>query len=133
MKLTGKKDLLIIGGALLLCAVAYLLFGALKGGDRVKIYVGDELYKEISLSEDQTVIIEQQDCKNVICIENGGVFMQGTVEEIFESAERLFDAGLDVPQITKQFIELKKRGVVSRSDVYTLGYAKKLIESGLGK
>ena len=44
MKLTGKKDLLIIGGALLLCAVAYLLFGALKGGDRVKIYVGDELY-----------------------------------------------------------------------------------------
>ena len=76
MKLTGKKDLLIIGGALLLCAVAYLLFGALKGGDRVKIYVGDELYKEISLSEDQTVIIEQQDCKNVICIENGGAFMQ---------------------------------------------------------
>lgn len=76
MKLTGKKDMLIIGGALLLCAVAYLLFGALKGGDSVKIYVGDELYKEISLREDQTVIIEQQDCKNVICIENGGVFMQ---------------------------------------------------------
>lgn len=76
MKLTGKKDMLIIGGALLLCAVAYLLFGALKGGDRVKIYVGDELYKEISLREDQTVIIEQQDCKNVIRIENGGVFMQ---------------------------------------------------------
>ena len=42
----------------------------------MKIYVGDELYKEISLSEDQTVIIEQQDCKNVIRIENGGVFMQ---------------------------------------------------------
>ena len=36
MKLTGKKDMLIIGGALLLCAVAYLLFGAIKGGDRVK-------------------------------------------------------------------------------------------------
>ena len=70
MKLTGKKDMLIIGGALLLCAVAYLLFGALK------IYVGDELYKEISLREDRTVIIEQQDCKNVIRIENGGVFMQ---------------------------------------------------------
>ena len=83
MKLTGKKDMLIIGGALLLCAVAYLLFGALKGGDRVRIYVGDELYKEISLREDQTVIIEQQDCKNVIRIENGGVnqdcIEQGTV------------------------------------------------------
>lgn len=72
-------------------------------------------------------------CDRIIVMKNGGVFMQGTVEEIFESAEQLFDAGLDVPQITKLFIELKKRGVVSRSDVYTLGYAKKLIESGLGK
>ena len=71
-------------------------------------------------------------CDRIVVMKNGGVFMQGTVEEIFESAERLFDAGLDVPQITKLFIELKKRGVVSRSDVYTLGYAKKLIESGLG-
>ena len=72
-------------------------------------------------------------CDRIVVMKNGGVFMQVTVEEIFESAERLFDAGLDVPQITKLFIELKKRGVVSRSDVYTLGYAKKLIESGLGK
>lgn len=72
-------------------------------------------------------------CDRIVVMKNGGVFMQGTVEEIFESAERLFDAGLDVPQITKLFIELKKRGVVSRSNVYTLGYAKKLIESGLGK
>ena len=72
-------------------------------------------------------------CDRIVVMKNGGVFMQGTVEEIFESAERLFDAGLDVPQITKLFIELKKRGVVSRSDVYTLGYAKKLIEAGLGK
>lgn len=72
-------------------------------------------------------------CDRIVVMKNGSVFMQGTVEEIFESAERLFDAGLDVPQITKLFIELKKRGVVSRSDVYTLGYAKKLIESGLGK
>ena len=72
-------------------------------------------------------------CDRIVVMKNGGVFMQGTVEEIFESAERLFAAGLDVPQITKLFIELKKRGVVSRSDVYTLGYAKKLIESRLGK
>lgn len=76
MKLTGKKDILIIGGALLLGMAAHLLFGAQRGGDRVRIYVGDELYKEVSLSEEQTVIVEQQNCKNVIRIENGGVFMQ---------------------------------------------------------
>lgn len=51
MKLTGKKDMLIIGGALLLCAVTYLLFGALKGGDRVKIYVGDDCIKKYRLEK----------------------------------------------------------------------------------
>ncbi len=72
-------------------------------------------------------------CDRIIVMKNGKVFMEGSVEEIFANAEKLFDAGLDVPQITKLFIELKKRGVVSRSDVYTLEYAKKLIEAGLGK
>ncbi len=70
-------------------------------------------------------------CDRIIVMKNGKVFMQGTVEEIFESAEKLFDAGLDVPQITKLFIELKKRGVVNRSDIYTLEYAKKTIEKCL--
>ena len=76
MTLTGKKDMLIIGGALLLGAAAYLLFGAQGGGDRVRIYIGDELYEEVSLNEDQMVAVGQQGCKNVIRIENGGVFMQ---------------------------------------------------------
>lgn len=72
-------------------------------------------------------------CDRIIVMKNGRVFMEGSVEDIFANAEKLFDAGLDVPQITKLFIELKKRGVVSRSDVYTLEYAKKLIEAGLVK
>lgn len=72
-------------------------------------------------------------CDRIIVMKSGRVFMNGGVEEIFENAEKLFDAGLDVPQITKLFIELRKRGVVSRSDIYTLGYAKKIIEAGLEK
>ena len=54
--------------------------------------------------------------------------MQGGVEEIFMQAERLFDAKLDLPQITKLFIELKKRELVKSTDVYSVGYAKKEIE-----
>lgn len=72
-------------------------------------------------------------CDRIIVMKNGKVFMHGSVEEIFENAEKLFDAGLDVPQITKLFIELKKRGVVGRSDIYTLNYAKKIIEAELEK
>ena len=69
---------------------------------------------------------------NILVMNNGEIYMQGAVEEIFLQAERLFDANLDVPQITKLFIELKKRGLCESSDIYTLGYAKKVIEKLLG-
>lgn len=62
---------------------------------------------------------------NILVMKEGEIYMQGTVEDIFLQAEKLFDANLDVPQITKLFIELKKRNICESSDVYTVGYAKK--------
>ncbi len=64
----------------------------------------------------------------ILVMKDGGIYMQGDVEEIFMQAEKLFDANLDVPQITKLFIELKKRGICDSSDIYTVKYAKKVIE-----
>jgi energy-coupling factor transport system ATP-binding protein len=64
----------------------------------------------------------------ILVMKDGEIYMQGGVEEIFMRAERLFDAKLDLPQITKLFIELKKRGLVKSTDVYSVGYAKKEIE-----
>ena len=60
----------------------------------------------------------------ILVMKEGGVFMQGTLHEVFSNAEKLFGAALDVPQITKLFIELKKRGLCESTDVYTVGYAK---------
>ena len=65
---------------------------------------------------------------DILVLKEGEVYMQGTVEEIFMQAERLFDASLDLPQITKLFVELKKRSVCDSTDIYTVGYAKKEIE-----
>lgn len=65
---------------------------------------------------------------SILVMKNGEIYMQDGVEEIFMQAERLFDANLDLPQITKLFIELKKRGICQSTDVYTVGYAKKEIE-----
>jgi energy-coupling factor transport system ATP-binding protein len=65
---------------------------------------------------------------DILVMKNGEIYMQGEVEEIFMQAERLFDANLDLPQITKLFIELKKRSVCENTDVYTVGYAKKEID-----
>ncbi|MBR5859539.1 MAG: energy-coupling factor transporter ATPase [Clostridia bacterium] len=64
----------------------------------------------------------------ILVMKDGEIYMQGGVEEIFMQAERLFDAKLDLPQITKLFIELKKRTLCRSTDVYTVGYAKKEIE-----
>ncbi|MBP5155245.1 MAG: energy-coupling factor transporter ATPase [Clostridia bacterium] len=68
----------------------------------------------------------------ILVVKSGEVFMQGDLNEVFSNAERLFDAALDVPQITKLFIELKKRGLCRDTDVYTVGYAKKEAERIIG-
>ncbi len=56
----------------------------------------------------------------VLVVNDHKVDMYGTVEEVYARAEHLLDIGLDVPQITKIFIGLKKRGYPVRTDIYTL-------------
>ena len=68
---------------------------------------------------------------DILVMKDGRVYMQGDVQEIFMQAEKLFDAKLDLPQITKLFIELKKRNLCESTDVYTVGYAKKEIEKNI--
>lgn len=72
-------------------------------------------------------------CDRILVLKDGTVYMYGTVEEIFMQAERLFGASLDLPQITKLFIEMRKRGLIENTDVYTVKYAKKEIEKILKK
>ncbi len=55
----------------------------------------------------------------IVVLDHGRVHMQGTPAEVFHDAERLFDASLDLPQVTKLFVELRKRSLVSETDVYT--------------
>lgn len=75
MKLTGKKDILIIGAALAVCLVGLLLFAG-SGGNEVRVYVGEELYEQASLYMDNTIVIEQPDgCRNEVRIEDGRVYM----------------------------------------------------------
>ncbi len=65
----------------------------------------------------------------ILVLNEGKVFSFGTVEETFSKAERLFSAGLDLPQITKLFIELEKRRICKENSVYTIEYAyRKLLK-----
>ena len=65
---------------------------------------------------------------DILVIKEGKVYMHGSVQDVFMQAEKMFGAGLDLPQITKLFVELKKRNICASTDVYTVGYAKKEIE-----
>lgn len=69
----------------------------------------------------------------IAVIKQGSLFMQGSVGEIFMQPEKLFDSSLDLPQITKLFIELKKRGIADDTDVYTVNYALEVLLKKLRK
>ena len=56
----------------------------------------------------------------ILVLKNAHVLMQGTPEEVFARGEELLSAGLDVPQITRIAMELKRRGVDIDPAVYTV-------------
>lgn len=69
----------------------------------------------------------------ILVLKEGKVFSYGTVEETFADINALMDSSLDLPQITRLFHELKKRGVIERDDVYTVKFGEKLLkEKGIG-
>lgn len=69
----------------------------------------------------------------IVVLDKGKVYMQGTPSEVFGDAERLFSASLDLPQVTKLFVELKKRGLADSTDVYTVEEGAARIKAMFGK
>ncbi len=56
----------------------------------------------------------------IVVLDRGRVHLQGTPAEVFSHAEKLFEASLDLPQVTKLFVELTKRALADNTDVYTV-------------
>lgn len=67
----------------------------------------------------------------ILVMNKGSLFCYDDTEKVFSRAEEISEIGLDVPQITRVFIELKKQGIDFGKDVYTLGYAKNLLLKNL--
>ncbi len=63
----------------------------------------------------------------ILVMNQAEVFCYDDTVNVFARAEEITEIGLDVPQITKVFIELKKRGLDFGKDVYTVDYAKELL------
>lgn len=60
----------------------------------------------------------------VLVMNKSEVEMFGTVNEVFSKVERLADIGLNVPQLTQIFLNLKHNGMAVRTDIYTIKNAE---------
>ena len=69
----------------------------------------------------------------VIVMNKGLVALSGTVEEVYSKGETLSELGLDVPEITSIFLELKKNGFDLGDTAYTVEGAREAIMRYLGK
>lgn len=102
--------------------------------------------KDYNKKKGKTVILVSHNMEEVvqfadrvIVMHNGKIKMAGTPAKIFDHEEDLNRIGLDTPQILKVFLELKKRGFSTKTDIYTVEEAKReffrlknLIKGGKG-
>lgn len=69
--------------------------------------------------------------QHVIVMNNGSVFMQGTVAEVFERGSELVKIGLNVPQITMLINRLNEMGAKLPTDIYTVKYAAGILADAM--
>ncbi len=58
--------------------------------------------------------------KRIVVLNDGRIYMDGTVREVFARADELESVGLDTPQVTKIAVALKKRGLPVDTAVFTV-------------
>lgn len=63
----------------------------------------------------------------ILVMNKSELFCYDETEKVFARSEEISRIGLDVPQITRVFTELKHRGLDFGKNVYTVEYAKKLL------
>lgn len=96
-----------------------------KGRDAVLKMIRD--YRDTTGSTVMIVSHSMEDvakiATKVLVMKNAQILSYDTVPETYRHAGQLISVGLDVPQITKVFLELKKRGLPVRDDIYTVDQA----------
>ncbi len=74
-----------------------------------------------------------QYCDRVAVMRDGEVYADGTTDEIFSDPDRLLGAGMDVPEVMKVALELKKRGIALEGRLYTVEGVRDAVLRSLGK
>ena len=61
-----------------------------------------------------------QNVDRIVVLKGGNTYMDGTPRQVFARAEELEAVGLDVPQVTRVAMALRRRGVAIDAAVYTV-------------
>lgn len=74
-----------------------------------------------------------QNVEKVLVMNKGKIAMFEPVEEVFSRVAELMEIGLDVPQVTRVFLALRKRGIPVDTNVYTVSGAEQRLKELLTK
>ena len=58
--------------------------------------------------------------ERIAVMSNGSLVLEGSTREVFAQGEFLTNIGLDVPQVSKLGMELRRRGVDIPADIYEM-------------
>ena len=72
-------------------------------------------------------------CDNVVVMNDGVVYRQGSVDKIFAMPDDLIAVGLDIPMVSRIANELKNRGIELEGEIYTVDGAYKAIMDYIGR
>jgi energy-coupling factor transport system ATP-binding protein len=72
-------------------------------------------------------------CDNVVVMNEGKVYRDGTVSEIFSMADDLLSVGLDIPMVSRIASELQKSGINLSGELYTVDGVYKAIMKYIGR
>ncbi len=62
---------------------------------------------------------EAVQAERVVVMQEGKLYLDGTPKEVFSQVQKLRMAGLDVPQVTELFFELRESGIELPPDIFT--------------
>lgn len=89
------------------------------------------LIKDYQQTKKNTVILVSHSMEDVarladkvLVMNQSRVAMYGTVPQVYCKAEELKNMGLNIPQITQVFLDLKKRGIDCRTDIFTVAQGR---------
>ena len=96
-----------------------------------------KIIKKLNREDGITVILithymnEAAKADRIIVMNSGEIIGDGTPAEIFSSPEKMWDAGLDVPQTTELLFKLREAGLDLPLDEFDIGECAKTISRAI--